>query len=122
QRRYRLAVVACASPAVDSNTAVFMGQMNFDYYRLAQLLVTKKIGSGEYEYRLRDRARKRGLARTRAGFLTDWIAGDADGDFIADARDYCPGTKDLEPTDDRGCSSAYRPPGYGPDPIIYDLL
>jgi hypothetical protein len=121
-RRWRLAAVACAGPAVDSTTAVFMGQMNFDYFRLAQLLVYKKIGSGEYEWRLRDRARKRELARSQPGFLTDWIAGDADGDFIADSRDECPGTKNLLPTDDRGCSSSYRPPGYHPDPMIHDLL
>jgi hypothetical protein len=122
ERRWRLAVVACASPSVDSTTAVFMGQMNFDYFRLATLLINQKIGSGEYELRLRDRARKRGLARSQPAFLADWIAGDADGDFVPDARDQCPGTKALLPTDDRGCSSSYRPPGYNPDPLVHDLL
>jgi hypothetical protein len=121
-RRFRLAVVACASPAVDSVTAVFMGQMNFDYFRLATLLVNQTIGSGEYELRLRDRARKRGLARTSPGFLAEWMAGDADGDFVPDTRDQCPGTADLESTDNRGCSSSYRPPGYGPDPLVHDIL
>jgi hypothetical protein len=85
-------------------------------------VINKKIGSGEYEWRLRDRKRKRTLARTQPGFLADWIAGDADGDFIPDARDICPDTKPLEPTSDRGCSSSYRPPGYGPDPLIHDLF
>jgi hypothetical protein len=85
-------------------------------------VVGNTIGSGEYELRLRDRARKRTLARTQPGYLAKWIAGDADGDHVPDVLDKCPGTADLEPTDDDGCSSRYRPPGYGDDPLVHRLL
>jgi hypothetical protein len=122
ERRWRLATVSCAGTDVDSITAVFMGQMNMDYFRQAVHLVGGAIGSGEYELRLRDRARKRTRARTQPGLLTQWIAGDADGDFVPNALDKCPGTPALEPTDDKGCSSAYRPPGYVDDPLVRRVI
>jgi len=120
--RLRLATVACATRDVDAATAVFMGRMNVDYYRLAQLLVGRAIGSGEYELRLRDRARKRALAQSQPGFLDQWMKGDADGDLVPDGADKCPGTADLEPTADDGCPSRYRPPGYGDDPLVHQVL
>lgn len=102
-RRTNLAMVACADAAIDSPSAVFIGAVNTDLQRLALQLTAQTLTPEQYIHRMRDRARKARKARADKTWPADWLAGDDDHDLVANKRDMCPATPDLDPTEDDGC-------------------
>lgn len=108
-RTYQSEIVACYGPGAGGAALAFAGASNVDYYRLAQMLASRRLSAAEYVARVRDRTRKVRLALRDQARLRALLRGDADGDLVPDRNDRCPDTEDLAPTDGRGCPPREEP-------------
>ncbi|MBI4511203.1 MAG: hypothetical protein HY698_16340 [Deltaproteobacteria bacterium] len=102
ETRFQAALARCAG-ATDAATARFIGALNVDLFRTSQLLIANSISPTKYLLAVQDRGGKARLAQKDSTWAAAYVKGDADGDFVPDARDRCPGTADLTPTDANGC-------------------
>jgi hypothetical protein len=84
-------------------TAFFVGALNREYHRLAYMFVMHKLNSSSYLGLVRDRSGKMKRARHDATYVDMFAQGDADGDFVPDRLDRCPGTKVNAVTTPDGC-------------------
>lgn len=122
ERIYQAELAACHDPRAGGASLFLVGATNVDYYRLARLLVARRLSAAEYLQRVRDRTRKVRAALRDPARIKDLARADRDGDLIPDARDRCPGTGDLMPTDDYGCPSKERPTKAPPTRDVLAIL
>ncbi len=104
---YQSALAECSG--ADGGVASLVGIVNVDYARLGRMLIAGELAPDEYLARVRDRSRKLRMARADPTWVSAFVQGDEDGDFVPDDRDRCPRTPDLIPTDDEGCPQDDRP-------------
>jgi hypothetical protein len=100
---FHTALVGCRKPLASAAERDFVATMNHDRQRLAQQLVSQNLTPIGYLHRTWSYAAKTAAARRAPQWMVQWAVGDADGDLVPDARDQCPNTPDLAPTDLRGC-------------------
>lgn len=109
-RRFQILLAACGGPGLDACEARVQGSVNADRFLAAQRIAAEQFTPAQYLAVLRDRTHKLELLRADGGAsLCDVLGGDADGDYVADARDACPGTPPLTPTHDDGCTDPTLP-------------
>jgi hypothetical protein len=80
-----------------------VGIVNNDYTQIARALVAGTLTPIKYVRRVQNRTDKLNRCLNEKSWASAVIRGDRDGDLIPDAKDRCPDTKPLEPTDDYGC-------------------
>ena len=116
-RRFQILLAACGGPGLDACEARVQGLVNADRFLAAQRIAAEQLSPAQYLAVVRDRTHKLELLRANGGArLCDVLGGDADGDYVADAQDACPGTPPLTPTHDDGCTDATLPEA--PDPAL----
>jgi hypothetical protein len=94
----------CTMPGSSQCTTTLVGRANADYAAAAQQMVAKVLSPAQYIALSRDRTRKFQAAQSNPAQATDLCTkNDADGDWVIDSKDKCPGTPDLTATDDNGC-------------------
>jgi outer membrane protein assembly factor BamB len=109
-RRFQILLAACGGPAIDACEARVQGSINADRFLAAQRIAAEQLSPAQYLAVLRDRTHKLELLRANGGaHLCDVLGGDADGDYVGDAQDACPGTPPLTPTHDDGCTDSTLP-------------
>jgi hypothetical protein len=116
ERRYQADIARFCS-AVDQSrcSATLIGRANVDYKAAALRLLAQTFSPSQYLALVRDRTRKLRLAEDDPSYAAALCSQpDADGDWVVNPRDRCPGTPDLTATDDDGCPIRTLPPG--PDP------
>ena len=100
----------CTMRGVEDCAVNLAGRVNVDYFLAASAFVGGKTSPAQYLALSRDRTRKRYAAEDnplRALALCQGL--DDDGDWIPNADDKCPGTPELTPTHDDGCTDPKLP-------------
>lgn len=109
-RRFQVLLAACGGPGIDACEARVQGSINADRFLAAQRIAAEQLSPAQYLAVIRDRTHKLELLRADGGaHLCDLLGSDADGDYVADADDACPGTPPLTPTHDDGCTDPTLP-------------
>jgi len=100
----------CWIPGIAPCASTIAAKENADAYAAALKLVNQGFSPAQYLALVRDRVRKHRRADDDAAYAAALCSGhDADGDWIVDGKDACPGTADLAATDDRGCPTSLPP-------------
>ena len=104
ERLFQAELARCGGVA--NNCAAFVGAANADLAWLGRAVLSKSMSPADYLGRVRDRTRKLRESRKTAAICDAYAEGDADGDLVPDDRDKCPGTANLDRTDEKGCPDA----------------
>jgi hypothetical protein len=93
----------CVDPGLSDTAAAAIGAVNADLARVASAFLSNTLGLGAYRALRADRIHKLALIQADSELQQELATGDADGDFVPDRIDQCPGSPNDRPTDDRGC-------------------
>lgn len=96
----------CFDPQASADEQKLRARFAVEYAELSAAFLRADLSQLEWRTARADRAAKQAALRAEPQAQAALLAGDADGDFVADAADRCPGTPPRTATDGEGCPMA----------------
>jgi hypothetical protein len=101
----------CTGTTLSPCEMTLRARMNADFYRAAALLMRDGLTTTRYLAAVRDREDRIAAFRADPALACRVVSGDADGDYVPDSSDACPGTPELTAVLANGCTNSNLPPG-----------